>query len=152
MKHKIKCMLQRCLDVSQPVTTPVPTLNDTEANNSSNKTATDGDIGKTTDGATDGTTDEANNGTIGGAVGGVISFLVIAVLCVVVIWYVKRAYKKKKSRFVNQRVHCRANELELDVIVHPDMCYDVAENRGTIDNDYDILSNSAADASKSKST
>ena len=149
-------MLQRCLDVSQPVTPPVPTLNDTEvSNNSSNNTATDGDIDKTTDGATDGTidgtTDEANNGTIGGAVGGVISFLVIAVLCVVVIWYVKRVYKKKKSRFVNQRVHCRANELELDVIVHPDMCYDVAENRGTIGNDYDILSNSAADASKSKS-
>ena len=82
--------------------------------------------------------------------GGTVSFLLVAALCVMMIWCVRRSYKKKKAYNINERVHYKAGS---DVIFYPNQCYDViTENRRTdtmVYNDYNILTNSATNASKS---
>ena len=130
------------VDVSQPVTStydslvpsqsvmstsdsPVPTLNSTEANSSSNQAA------------------------IGGVVGGVASFLLIVALCIMMmLWCVRHSYKRKKAYHVHQRVHYKAGS---DVIFYPNLCSESEYRRTytTVYNDYGIITNTATNASKS---
>ena len=68
------------------------------------------------------------------------------------IWCVRYSYKKKKANYVNHRVHYKPNETGSDVVFYPNLCYDVVtEGRRTdtmVYNDYNIITNSATNASK----
>ena len=123
------------VDLTQLIITPVPTVNSTKAGSSGSS---------------------SSGGSTGGAVGGVVSFLLIVVLCVtiiIIICYVRYSYKKKKAYCINQRVHYKANELGSDVHFYPNLHCDVDnENTRTytmVYNDYNIITNSANDTSKS---
>ena len=83
--------------------------------------------------------------------GGVALFLLILTLCIVMIlWCVRRFYKKKKAYHINERVHYKAGS---DVLFYPNLCSE-SEYRGTystVYNDYGIITNSATNASHGKS-